>query len=140
MEELFFILLIIALGLNLILYIVYLHVNRWSRKIKLNLNYKVNIDKLFGLLFLYDKKKVYINITLTDDHIEEFKSMSTISLPLIHRSNNISGGYRILFDMNDKEQILSKHFVQPNLIKGYFKVIHQTGPKLGWFSILLQLQ
>lgn len=129
---------IIAVSVLAIIFILYLHLKRWLRKIKVNLEKANGIEKLIELLFLFDQKKVYLNITLTKELSDEFKNVSSLKLPLVFRSNNLSGGIRVVFDTGKDYRIFNKIFIEPNKINGYFKILHQPGPELGWFTIIMQ--
>jgi hypothetical protein len=119
-------------------FIIFLHIKRWSKKIRVNLNTKEGIQKFIELLFVFDQKVVFLNIILTPDLASEFKNGSTISLPQVYRSKSISGGFKVKFDSKNMDRLMKEAFIEPNRIKGYFKIIHEAGPELGWYTILLQ--
>jgi hypothetical protein len=120
------------------LIVLFLHLKRWSKKIKVNLSSEQGIQKFIELLFIYDQKKVFLTIDLSPKFITEFKTHLTLTLPQIYNAYNISGGFLVMFDQAKKEDIFSKRFIEPNRIKGNFKILHQPKPELGWFTIQIQ--
>lgn len=128
--------LLIALSAVAVIAILYLHIKRWSRKIRVNLDNDQGIRKFIELLFIYDQKKVFLNIKLSFELAKEFRNASTISLPQIYRSKILSGGFRVVFEKTRKDT-KNKVFFEPDRLKGYFKVIHGQGPELGWYTILM---
>ena len=111
---------------------------RWRRRILVNLNENAGIQKFIEQLFVYDGKEVFLNIVLSPGLICEFKNFNSISLSQIYRSKNISGGFRVKFNCKNNDQLLYDKFIEPNRIKGYFRIMHEAGPELGWYTILLQ--
>jgi hypothetical protein len=82
-----------------------------------------NVDKIFSL-----------ELILTDSQLEEFEKDFRIS---IEDKPNLSG-LDLSFDRNDEEHIFFDSRVSSRRLKGYFKVIHASGPRQGWFSIKLR--
>jgi hypothetical protein len=102
------------------------------------LNNDNGIKKFIELLFVYDQKITFLNIILSPKLIEEFKKEQTLSLTNVYHYENIPGDFRIVFEPRIKETFQKKVFVEPDQIKGYFSIIHRTGPRKGWYTIILE--
>jgi len=137
MEETSYIVLV-TFSVVVVFFVIYLHIKKWHRKIKISLNDIQGIQRFIELLFIYNQKTVFLNLTLSPALTEEFKNNLTLSLPQFYSLKTISGGFRVIFDQDNKDRLLDKKFIEPNRLKGYFRVMHQPGPNLGWFIILLQ--
>jgi len=134
-EYIYFIIFGIAI---LIVIIIYFHTKKWSRRISVNLNKEKDIQKLIAFLFLFNKKQTFLNIILSPHHLTELTNNYSFSLPQSFSSSNIAGGFRVMFDIQNQGKSIHNYFIEPNKIKGHFEVLHQPGPELGWFTILLK--
>lgn len=137
MEELN-IIIFTVLAVIAVIFVIYLHIKRWSRKIRINLTNDQGIRKFIELLFVYDQKVVFLNIVLSPEFVKEFKTSHSISLPQVYRSKNLSGGFRVIFDNHEKNRPMNRVLIEPNRIKGYFRIVHEAGPELGWYAIILK--
>lgn len=117
--------------------IIYFHIKKWSKKIRINLNKEGGVEKLTELLLVFDQKKIYLILELTEPLVEEFKNYSMITIPLVFRTPDLVGGLKLIFEIKKDYKLFDKIFREPNKIKGYFKIEHQPGPELGWYKISL---
>lgn len=117
--------------------IIYFHVRKWSKKIRINLNEEGGIEKLTELFLVFDQKNAYLILELTETLVEEFKNYSTLTIPLVFRTPDLVGGLKLVFEIRQDYNLFDKIFCEPGMIKGYFKIVHLPGPELGWYKISL---
>jgi hypothetical protein len=79
----------------------------------------------------------FIDISLTIEHMEQFKKDFNFFLITSPDGNLFNGGLYVRFNRKDEEQMFIDYRPSSRRIKGYFKITHASGPQQGQFTVVL---
>jgi hypothetical protein len=125
---------IIVAAVAAVVFILFFYIVRGSKTIKVKLNNEQSVKKFIEFLLSNDKKDVFINIALTHDLLEEFKSNLTLTFTKSHYAGSNVDNFFIIFFLNEKQ---SRILFEPNQVIGYFTVSLAPVSRPTWCNIEL---